>query len=371
MQHVVSDFQLGDRAMRYSLFVPRLYNYCLSLGFQRAQMMPSRAFCSDETQGYPVTLLMQHFGTFPFDHGRVGGKVAINRHGPHAHHGEDLIIIQASHVGYDPASGRFGVYQRPRTADHGFGDNCGKLCAVLRPYQGEYDHACRNIMLGAIDGKPAVFIDNHLLSQQRSEGLFLRLEHLIAGNQDEPLKMLSTSKAFAAAPDLIARLPAEVWKRDDRTPIGDRLAAEMFFFRRNAFEGPEGDDVLEAALAPVMPNLVTSPHPALDAARYHTQVEFDRTYRSIQNAAEYRGKNLLFIAGLNIDVSPPLGMPFPLTKFVPWAAYGQFRNGATMLLEQEALVEVLRQQSTANADSISFDAAILAMAEAEGVTLPL
>ncbi len=106
--------------------------------------------------------------------------------------------------------------------------------------------------------------------------------------------------------------------------------------------------------------LVTSPRPALDAARYHTQVEFDRTYRSIRGAPEYRGKNLLFVAGLNIDVSPPPGMPFPLTKFVPWAAYAQLRDGSTALLEQDALVEALRRQSPVNAEQMSFDAAILA-----------
>ncbi len=199
MRHVVDDFQLGDRAMRYSLFAPRLYNYCLSLGFERGRMMPSRAFCSDESQGYPVILLMQHFGTFPFDHGRVGGKVATNRHGPHAHHGEDLIILQASHVGYDPVRQRFGVYERARTADHGFGDNCGKLCSVLRWYQKEYDDARQNIAFGAIEGAPAVFIDNHLLMQDRAEGLFLRLDRLIAGDSGAPLKVLSTAKAFAAA----------------------------------------------------------------------------------------------------------------------------------------------------------------------------
>ena len=141
-------------------------------------------------------------------------------------------------------------------------------------------------------------------------------------------------------------------------------------FRRNPVEGPEGHDLLEAALAPVMPNLVTSPRPALDAARYHTQVEFDRTYRSIKGAPEYRGKNLLFVAGLNIDVSPPHGMPFPLTKFVPWAAYAQLRDGATKLLEQNELVEALQKQSSVNPDQISFDAAILAMVDAEGVLLP-
>ena len=91
MQRTIENLRIGAYAMRYSLFVPRLYNHCRSLGFERSRMMPSRAFCSDESQGYPVMLIAQHFGTFPFDHGRVGGKVAINRHGPYAHHGEDLV----------------------------------------------------------------------------------------------------------------------------------------------------------------------------------------------------------------------------------------------------------------------------------------
>ena len=116
MHHVMGGLRLGGMAIRYSQFVPKLYNYCLSLGFERRRMMPSRAFCSDESQGYPVILLAQHFGTFPFDHGLFGGKVATDRNGPHAHHGEDLVIVYASHVGYDSERQRFGVYQRPRTA---------------------------------------------------------------------------------------------------------------------------------------------------------------------------------------------------------------------------------------------------------------
>jgi hypothetical protein len=369
MRHLVDDFQLGDNAMRYSLFVPRLYNYCRSLGFQRDRMMPSRAFCSDETQGYPVILLMQHFGTFPFDHGLVGGKVATNRHGPHAHHGEDLIIIQASHVGYDPTNGRFGVYPRRRTVDQKFGDTCGKLCAVLHWYQDEYARACGSVLCGTIDGRPAIFIDNHLLLSDRPEGLFLELDRLIAGDRERPLKVLSTSKAFPAAPALVDSLPAEIWTQG-RTSIGTHLSADMFCFRRNPVEDSEGHDLLEAALAPAMPSLVTSPRPALDAARYHTQVEFDRTYRSIQSAPDYHGKNLLLIAGLNIDVSPPPNMPFPLTKFVPWAAYAQFRDRPDKLIEQDELVATLEAQSSTNADQISFDAAILAMAQVEGIRMP-
>lgn len=366
MHHVVDDFRLGERAMRYSLFVPRLYNFCLSLGFRRSHMMPSRAFCSDESQGYPVILLMQHFGTFPFDHGLVGGAVATDRHGPHSHHGEDLVIIQASHVGYDPSGARFGVYPRSRTADRGFGDNCGKMSAVLRWYRNEYDHARQSVLVGALDGQPVVTIDNDLLLPDRTEGLFLRLERLIAGDLTSPLKVQSTSKVFPAVPGLLDG-PLD---RAEPKPIGDKLSADMFHFRREPALGPEGHDLLEAALVPVMPALVTSPRPALDAARYHTQVEFDRTYRSITRTPAYRGKALLFIAGLNVDVSPPAGMPFPLTKFVPWAAYIQHRDGRTSLLEQDALVSALLEQSSVNADQVSFDAAIEDMARAEGITLP-
>ena len=116
MRHAVDDFQLGDRAMRDSLFAPRLYNYCLSLGLSRARMMPSRAFCSHESQGYPIIPAMQHSGAFPFDRGRVGGKVATDRHRPHAHHGEDLVIVHASHVGCDLVRRA----RRARKADFGF-----------------------------------------------------------------------------------------------------------------------------------------------------------------------------------------------------------------------------------------------------------
>ena len=369
MRQIVDDFQIGQKAMRYSRFAPRLYNYCLSLGFRRELMMLSTAFCSDETQGYPIILLTQHFGAFPFDHGRVGGKVATDRHGPHAHHGEDLVILQASHVGYDPVQHRFGVYRRPRIAGHGPGDTCGKLCAILRWYQEEYDHAKRNIAFATLEDKPAVFIDNLLLDPDVAEGLVPHLDRLIAANAPQPLKVASTSKAFLAAPEWVERLPADIWK-SGRTPIGDWLAADMFSFRRNPVEGPEGPDLLAASLAPAMPALVTAAHPALDAARRLTQVEFDRTYRSLLRSEAYRGKNLLFVSGLNIDVSPPEGFPFPLTKFVPWAAYFQPREGASILLEQDALVETLIRQPISNPEQISFDAAIGQMADAEAVPLP-
>ncbi len=367
MREIIERFRLDDRAMRYSQFVPRLYNFCLSLGFHREKMMPSRAFCSDESQGYPIILIAQHFGTFPFDHGQVGGRVATDRHGPHGDHGEDLVIVQASHVGYDAATKRFGVYQRQRTNAREFGDNCGKLCAVMHWYREEYRHACEHIWYGMLDDKPAIFLDNQFLDDGRREGLFLNLDRLI-DDSDRPLGVFSTSRAFRAAPGFIARTADASWPR---TPdfIGNLLSADLFFFRRGTVEGPEGHDLLERALAPAMPALVTSPLPALEAARFHTQVEFDRTYRSIRRESGYRGKNILFISGLNIDISPHAGLPFPLTKFVPWAAYVRLCDGKSFHLEQDELIAALKRQPIDNPDRMSFDAAIAAMTEADEVAI--
>jgi hypothetical protein len=242
-----------------------------------------------------------------------------------------------------------------------------KLCAVLHWYQQEYRHACDHIWCGALDAEPAIFVDNQLLDENRPEGLILHLDRLIDRSK-EPLKVLSTSKAFRAAVGLAERLPADIW-RGKPDIIGAHLTDDLFFFRRKAAEGPEGHDMLEAALGPAMPTLVTSPHPALDAARYHAQVEFDRTYRSIRREPAYRDKNVLFISGLNIDISPRAGQPFPLTKFVPWAAYVRLRDGRHFHLEQDELVDSLRGQPTDNPDRMSFDASIRDMSEAEGVTI--
>ncbi len=57
-------FRVADVSMPYSHFVPRAYNLARSPGFERGKIMPSRAFCSDESQGYPTILRAKHFGTF-------------------------------------------------------------------------------------------------------------------------------------------------------------------------------------------------------------------------------------------------------------------------------------------------------------------
>lgn len=367
---VLQDFQLDGMMMRYSRFVPRLYNFCLSLGMEPGKIMPSRAFCSDESQGFPIILIAKQFGTFPFNHGVVGGGVATDRHGPHASHGKDLVIIQASHVGYDPETRTFGSYRRNQTPDCHSGSNCGKLTEVMRWYADEYRFACDNIVLEPrSEGGHLISINNLLLQGDRSEGLILALDQLIA--QDESgnpklVRALSTARRFQASPELISRI-GDDWPVNAAAPIGRLLTADLFTFRRNLPTDPHNH--LEQNLINPMPWIVTDPAPALAAAQVNTQVEFDRTYRTISQEKGYQQRNLLFIAGLNIDISPRPDQIFPLTKFIPWAACVQTADGGHRILEQQALYDALMACDSDNPNEIDLEDEIQVMEQTKEVSI--
>jgi len=370
----IEGFQIKGMMMRYNLFLPRLYNWCKSLGFEKGKIMPSRAFCSDESQGYPIIMIAKHFGTFPFNHGRVGGIVAADRHGPHAAHGQDLIIIQASHVGYDPQSKQFGHYRRLQTTDQGCGPSCGKINHVMAWYQNEYQFAQQNILLQNIEGNNCVIIDNQLLRDDLEEGLMLNLNKFIESDNREqylPIKILSTAKIFKAAASLVDTLKHSAFNNTEAQVIGSRLSANMFYFKRKISEVEENIHHLEHNLIPYIPQIITAASPMLTAAQINTQIEFDRTFRSIVKENDYQGKKVLFISGLNIDISPADDQLFPLTKFIPWAAFLQEKNGTTSIFEQHELAQALQQQSIENSDQINLEDAIGAMSKVEEIKIDL
>ncbi len=374
IEELLRGFRIEGAMLRYNDFVPRLYNYCRSLGFEPGKMLPSRAFCSDESQGFPSILISKHFGTFPFNHGRGGAIVATQRHGPFAEHGQDLVIIQASHVGYDPESGRFGTYRRIHAENAEHTSSCGKLAVVIRRYEQEYAFAQNNVVLERCEGALCVCIDNGLLRGNRTEGLFLNLPRLVERDADgefTPRHAYSTSKSFPASASLRRQLMEFQLEEGQRIPIGTRLTPKMFFFRRDLDETPEGRDHQELGLVSAMPWVITAPHPLLTAAQINTQVEFDRAFRTAAQAPGFRGKRLLHISGLNIDISPQPGEAFPMTHFVPWAAYVQDRDGRQTILEQPDLLRVLEQQSPENPDEMDLESAIRAMSETAMVRVGL
>ncbi len=369
----LNDFQLDGMMMRYSRFIPRLYSYCLSLGMVPGKIMPSRAFCSDESQGFPIILIAKQFGTFPFNHGLVGGVVATDRHGPHASHGDDMVIIQASHVGYEPETKKFGVYRRLQTKDCHHSSNCGKVMGVLAWYQEQFEFARSNIVLEPSGNQRRISINNLLLRTGRQEGLFLDLERIISWDErgnPKLVRSLSTARTFEAAPELIARI-GKHWPEEggEPMPIGRLLTPDLFRYKRDLVVDTESQGHLEQNLIDPMPWILTHPEPALAAAQINTQVEFDRAYRSILMEKDYQGRRLLFIAGLNIDISPKKEQIFPLTKFIPWAAYIQGSDGSHSILEQRQLFDVLAASESHNPNEIDLEKAISEMEETKEISI--
>ncbi len=352
-------FLIDGLAIPYAEFVPKLYNFCMDLGFRKGLIMPSRAFCSDENQGLPIILLTKHFGTFPFNHGRVGGIVAIDRHGPHSTHGEDAIILQASHVGYDPQTGEYGHYLRPQRVGQCISKSCGKLHHVIGPYVEQYEFAKQRIFLHKNNkGQFLITIKNSFIdftSHPVKNGLVLRLQNIV--KEDErgnlsPINAASTSQIYEISDEFRKKLEKlkYKWEGGEGKPIGNLLSADLFFFREDFHETDESI-LLERNIIEFMPNIVSSGNPSLRAAKINIQLEFARVTESIRRGNEYDGKNLLYIAGINLDISAYDKYP-ATTYFVPWAAHVQLRGETpeeyAHPIEQEALFAKLIGQSSEN-----------------------
>jgi len=358
LRSILGEFKIEDHTILYHKFMAQLYNYCIEQGMESGKIVPSRAFCSDESQGLPIILMSKHFGAFPFDHGLVGGLMAQGRHLAHAQHGKDLVILQASHVGYEPRTQRFGRYRRLQTEDQIFSPNCGKIHATLEWYLNEYEFAQENILFHVEDGEYYITIDKRLLEQNYEEGLFVNIKKLIKHDEEtgellKPIKILSTSRVYLATEQLANFLQEQECSlsHDKARPLGKCLQPTMFEFKR---DHSDFNRMLEN-LHEYMPWVVTSGNPMLSAAEINVQIEFDRAYRSIVREESYHNKNLIYISGLNIDYSPLTGQHFPISMFVPWAAYIQHANGKHYILEQDELYHALMKCSDKNEHQVSLD----------------
>ncbi len=370
IKSALESYVIQGATFPYNDFVARLYNFCRSVGLESGKILPSRAFCSDENQGYPIILIAKHFGAFPFNHGRVGGIVATDRHGPHAHHGKDLLIIHASHVGYDPETSSFGRYTRSHTAHGGQTSSCGKIDSILEWYLQQYAFAKESITLHRHNHDFLITIDNHILNEKKEEGLFLHLDKFVTNGSHEgfrPIKSYSSSKCYPASQELRNLLGDSAWPNTGKECIGKRLLPELFSFKRHVTGDPDTHGLLEENLLLPMPWIVSSKFPLLTAAQANTQVEFDRTFRTLVNANTYHGKHVVLISGLNIDISPHKNQIFPLTTFVPWAAFIQDRDGHYTLLEQEDITARLFEESSENPDAIDLELAIQHMKDTEEI----
>ncbi|CAE8634078.1 unnamed protein product [Polarella glacialis] len=408
--------QLDLSMMGYREFVPRLYNLCKELGMKTGKMLPSIGFCSDENQGYCTILITKHFRCFPFNHGYIGGIMALDRHGPHSHHGDDMVIIHAPHVGYNPVNETYGSYRRSQSSKEDYHSSCcGKVAGVCAPYKAAYETALSRLRCLLLpDGSVEISVSNTMMLEPEEENkckaaLLLNYDKLFAkcddGSFSSPVCRRSTSLVYRASDSFAAayKLAIEVekaqnvaagirledsdlesgddgvntgasswkfglpgqskrlkgWRKLSKPALRHLLSSEMFYFKTDNLQGEQHR--LERTLLPQMPHLLTMPHDIeLSGALLCMQSEFDRTTNSVSKDPAYKNKNLLLISGLNIDISPDAGNQeaFPNTMFLPWAAYIQLASGERRVLEQADIVQLLFAQDTENPDAIDYQQSI-------------
>lgn len=340
-------------AMDYAKFIPRLYNLCQSFDLKARRIRLASIFCKDEDQGYSQLFLAKHFGSFPVDLSFIDGTLDYEAFWEFSSHAGDMVIIQASHIGYNPLLSAFCTSPGPTSDVVGRQIICHSLCTAIEWCQQEYHFAQQQIRLEKRNNNTIIIIDNELLNDDRRHGLFLNLEHLVAreegGDENELIGTSSTAKVFKAS----RRLADQMTQRQTVIPIGQLLSPGDFYFRFPDLERKRG--IVIKNLSEYMPLIVTSEEPCLMAAQINTMVEFDRNSRYMKKSDNFHGRRIFYLAGLNIDIQSIKPVQFQQTRFLPWAAYVRAGEGAHSVLEQAVLANKLLSQSHNNPDQLDLD----------------
>jgi hypothetical protein len=253
--------------------------------------------------------------------------------------------------------------------------SCGKITHVITPYLDQYKFARNRIfLLRGEDDQYLINVKNSFTdfsSHPVKNGLVLRLQDIVKSNRNgiiRPVGTYSTSQTYEVSDSFRKRIDSAgySWKPGHGEKIGDLLTADLFNYREELHETDESI-LLERNLIEFMPLIVTAQNPQLQAAKINIQQEFARALESIHRGQEYAGKNLLYIAGLNIDISEYHEYP-ATTYFVPWAAHIQLKDSDPAAyihpLEQQEIFNKLMEQGIDNPDLVNLKEEIAKMMEA-------
>jgi hypothetical protein len=275
--------------------------------------LPCKWKCSDESV-FGVDLCLYAFtGQYPFDKGKIGGAFNQGSLGAAVHHCETNVDFGGSHVGYlpGPDGGSFGTITRPLHV-HERSTDCGYLMALLAPFKGIYDDACRNILLFSEEGHQLVSIPNEFVQPSWSSQqikLLVDLEKVTLGPVPYDVKKTYTHKLagrslFYAHPAFIESLPPEAaarFRTPERQPIDRELTAETFSIFDTRAELCDG--VPTQRLLPYVKYILSSklaPYP-LKAAVTNSNIEYNNLTDSVR-AEELRPYAFASFTGVFIDL---------------------------------------------------------------------
>ncbi len=321
---------IRGRMIPYGEFLPRLNNYCLSLGFREPVVTIPQPSKQPKTSVDHAVLFEDESGA-----GRRG---------------QDSVIILSARVPYEPSWGVYNGLPRPLIHEAADCRPDGTISNFIAPYLRQYRYAQRHVYLTCHETQDTteylLVLPSDLLHRgEKSDGRKLRIlpERIAEPDERGDFVCHNVSDTFVSFPlsAQFVRLLDEKglsWKAGKTRRIDDFLTADLFVFedvpqavdcRDNR---GDGQNPYVKTLLPFMNRIVTDANPQLLAATLYLQSEFIRTIDDILHAHDSEDSvNLLCIAGLDIDAAMLGGSAEHY--FVPWTAVLQ-RGGDDDLIDQ-------------------------------------
>lgn len=310
--------KIRGRLMPACDFLPRLKKLCLSLGFNNPSIVRSDKLASSEV----------HL----------------------ADDGHDRIVILSTMISYEQNWGGYsglpGQHCREKSCD---GPNETPSDFIL-PFLHQYRFAQSHIHLGRDStGRCVVMLPDFLVQgrEDGESGLRVMIEKIAepnANGQIEPLVASGSLLTFAVSARFCQALGNGIFpvKPGVFTPIGEYLVPELFRFV-GAAEPVHRFSPFSTILLPKMPWIVTHKTPHLAATLLHLQTIFLREADAFAATGPEDLRNLLCVAGLDIDMSGFRGRKE--RYFVPWQAcwkrHGYCYGNIYPLLQDDLIVALM------------------------------
>ncbi len=274
--------------------------------------IPCRWKCSDESL-FGVDLTLWAFTkSYPFNKGKLGGRINTASLGAAVHHGSINIDIGGSHVGYLPGSGggSFGKIWRP--AERQYGADCGYLTKIIAPFRTVYDDACNNIFVTHSPGERVLIsIPNEYVQPTWSSGnikLLVDLQNLTDGEVDYKQSQQYTHtmigrSLFYLNPDFLERLGVDE-SRDLCTLKPKRIGRHLThrYFNMWDTNAEIVDGLPRNRILLYMKFILSARHSpeSLKAAVVNTAIEHNRLTDAVRSN-EFREYDFISFSGIFID----------------------------------------------------------------------
>jgi hypothetical protein len=330
-QHIPSCTIRGRLIPAYDI-LPRLNKLCLSLGFNTPIITKLEKLAPPE----------QQLGSTPGDdsplpHGLV--------------HGHDSIIVLSTKVPYEQNWGGYSGLPDQHNHEKHHTKKEETPSDFIHPYLQQYQFAQTHIHLSCNSaGQFLITLPDFLIQGQKDNDphfLKIKIAKIAEPNskgQFLPLVVSGALATFAVAPLFRQAMDTKnfPWKTGRNCPIGEYLSPEYFCFTEPS-DPVHRQNPFSSMLSPQMPWIVAHKTPHLAATLIHLQSNFFRVRELFAATGPDDLRNLLCVAGLDIDMKGFRGRTE--RYFVPWQScwkrHGHCYGNIYPLLQNDLFVALM------------------------------